>query len=142
MPFVPRKARGYGSRRSPGRLVEGSCTSRREIVCGAHPHPPCRGVLDRPGKLDGDGGIGRATTPQRVVPAYAGTHTPCRLVSALGQMPFVTAKARGYGSRRSPGRLVEGSCTSGREIVCGAHPHPPCRDVLDRPVKPDDDGLI
>jgi len=34
----------------------------------------------------------------------AGTHTPCRLQKALWQMPSATSQARGYGSRRSPGR--------------------------------------
>src|SRR5882724_3225242 len=40
----------------------------------------------------------------RVVPANAGTHTPCRLQEAPWQMPSAIGKARGYGSRRSPGR--------------------------------------
>src|ERR1700681_3015474 len=43
----------------------------------------------------------------RVVPANAGTHTPCHLVLALGQRPSATMSARGYGSRRSPGRRTE-----------------------------------
>ncbi len=41
---------------------------------------------------------------QSVVPANAGTHTPCHFVLALGQRPFFTLHDRGYGSRRSPGR--------------------------------------
>src|SRR3954452_11087265 len=44
----------------------------------------------------------------RVVPANAGTHTPCRRFLTLGQMPFSTMTAGGQGSRRSPGRLGEG----------------------------------
>ena len=40
-----------------------------------------------------------------VVPAKAGTHTPCPLGLARWQRPFVTTSAGGYGSRRS--RLCE-----------------------------------
>src|SRR4051812_9266732 len=40
----------------------------------------------------------------RVVPANAGTHTPSRYCRAGQQTPFATIQARGYGSRRSPGR--------------------------------------
>src|SRR3954451_7773321 len=50
----------------------------------------------------------RATTP-RVVPAQAGTHTPYRLVSAVGQRPSFICEARGYGSPPARGRLVERS---------------------------------
>src|ERR1700738_1177457 len=40
-----------------------------------------------------------------VVPAKAGTHTPCHLVlSELLDASPVTTNAWGYGSRRSPGR--------------------------------------
>src|ERR1035437_5642151 len=49
-------------------------------------------------------------TFQRVVPANAGTHTPCLLVLALGQIPSATSKARGYGSLRSQGRPAESLC--------------------------------
>ena len=41
-----------------------------------------------------------------VVPANAGTHTPCPLVSAVEWTPFDIADARGYGSLRSQGRQV------------------------------------
>src|SRR5258705_10297290 len=43
----------------------------------------------------------------KVVPANAGTHTARALVSALEQRPFFTFEARGDGSLRSQGRLVE-----------------------------------
>jgi hypothetical protein len=36
--------------------------------------------------------------------AKAGTHTPCRLVSAMWQIPFSKRQARGYGSPPSRGR--------------------------------------
>ena len=39
-----------------------------------------------------------------VVPAKAGTHTPCRLVSAVRLMPSAVVNARGYGSPPSRGR--------------------------------------
>jgi hypothetical protein len=39
-----------------------------------------------------------------VVPAKAGTHTPCVVVLAMRQRPSLTIHARGYGSRPSPGR--------------------------------------
>src|SRR3954451_23186336 len=42
-----------------------------------------------------------------VVPAKAGTHTPCVIVLALEQRPSAISEARGYGSRPSPGRRVE-----------------------------------
>jgi hypothetical protein len=45
---------------------------------------------------------------QHVVPAYAGTHTPCPLVSVRRQRPSFTMSGRGYGSRRAPGRRVGG----------------------------------
>jgi hypothetical protein len=41
---------------------------------------------------------------QRVVPANAGTHTACILVSAMRQRPFLTLQVRDYGSLRSQGR--------------------------------------
>jgi hypothetical protein len=52
--------------------------------------------------------------PPRVVPANAGTHTPCHLFLALGQIPCVRSNAEGYGSRRSPGRLAVRSCHHAR----------------------------
>jgi hypothetical protein len=39
-----------------------------------------------------------------VVPANAGTHTPCAIVYAMRQMPSANITARGYGSPRSRGR--------------------------------------
>src|SRR6202011_5857824 len=46
-------------------------------------------------------------SPQAVVPAHAGTHTPCRLVGARWEKPFVTTKAGGYRSLLSQGRQAE-----------------------------------
>jgi hypothetical protein len=39
-----------------------------------------------------------------VVPANAGTHTPCPLFMALWQTPFVITSAGGYGAPRARGR--------------------------------------
>ena len=39
-----------------------------------------------------------------VVPAKAGTHTPCHLVAARSQRPSITTNAGGYGSLLSQGR--------------------------------------
>ncbi len=47
-------------------------------------------------------GVGGDFMP--VVPAKAGTHTPCPIVSAQEQMPSLTISARGYGSPPSRGR--------------------------------------
>src|SRR3984885_11532574 len=58
-----------------------------------------------------EGATGWRTISPRVVPAKAGTHTPCRLISAVWRRPFATSKARGYGSPPSRGRLV------GRSVV-------------------------
>src|SRR6266850_6118456 len=52
-------------------------------------------------------GVFICMTYQRVVPANAGTHTPRTLVLALERRPFFTFEARGDGSLRSQGRLVE-----------------------------------
>jgi hypothetical protein len=41
-----------------------------------------------------------ASPNDHVVPAKAGTHTPCVLVSAVWRTPSLTTHARGYGSRR------------------------------------------
>src|SRR5712671_7016214 len=49
---------------------------------------------------------GSPLTSLRVVPANAGTHTPCRLVFAVWWMLSPSSDARDYGSRRSPGRPV------------------------------------
>ena len=42
-----------------------------------------------------------------VVPAKAGTHTPCHLVAARSQRPSITTNAGGYGSLLSQGRRAE-----------------------------------
>src|ERR1700730_14715051 len=39
-----------------------------------------------------------------VVPAKAGTHTPCPIVGAMWQRPFATKNTGGYGSPRARGR--------------------------------------
>src|ERR1700761_9321285 len=39
-----------------------------------------------------------------VVPANAGTHTPCRFYLVVEQISLVTSEVRGYGSLRSQGR--------------------------------------
>src|ERR1035437_2604941 len=59
-------------------------------------------------------------TFQRVVPANAGTHTPCLLVLALGQIPSATSKARGYGSLRSQGRPAESLCEAATASTRGS----------------------
>ena len=41
---------------------------------------------------------------QHVVPAKAGTHTPCRHVAARSERHFITTNAGGYGSLLSQGR--------------------------------------
>jgi len=49
----------------------------------------------------------RAPNLSSVVPAKAGTHTPCRHVKALWLTLFFNSNARGYGFPPSRGRLVE-----------------------------------
>ena len=62
-----------------------------------------------------------AESHQLVVPANAGTHTPCVLVSAMWRMPSFTIHARGDGSRPAPGR---------RGCVIAIHTSPRSRDSI------------
>jgi len=62
-----------------------------------------------------------------VVPANAGTHTPCPLALAVEWTPFDTADAWGYGSLRSQGRHARWS--SGHQRLGGDSPDPPFRGI-------------
>src|SRR3954466_2785251 len=48
--------------------------------------------------------IRKSRSMRAVVPANAGTYTPCHLVQAMRSRPSATIDVRGYGSRPSPGR--------------------------------------
>jgi len=69
------------------------------------PGLPCALYLLGRNELQTSGAACRenAESHPAVVPANAGTHTPCPLVSAVEWIPSDTIDARGYGSRRKAG---------------------------------------
>ena len=83
----------------------GALTRRSTISAARHfapTSPACGTKRSIPGCSDHEGrGAARCIN---VVPATAGTHTPCPLDWARWQRPFAITNAAGYGSRRSPGR--------------------------------------
>jgi hypothetical protein len=56
-------------------------------------------------------------TYQRVVPAYAGTHTSRIIVWTPEQRPFFTFEARADGSLRSQGRPAASLCEARTELL-------------------------
>ena len=69
------------------------------------PGLPCALFLWGADDLQTSGGVCRENAESYlVVPAHAGTHTPCPLFFAVGSMPSFPTNARGDGSLRSQGR--------------------------------------